>query len=36
MAAKDEGRGFQKKPNRDAMTEVVALFIEHAFGKDES
>ncbi len=31
MAAKDEGHGFRKKSNRDAMTEAVALFIEDLF-----
>ena len=27
MAAKDEGHGFRKKTNRDAMTEAVVLFM---------
>ncbi len=31
MAAKDEGHGFRKKTNRDAMTEAVALFLERLF-----
>ena len=34
MAAKDEGHGFRKKTNRDAMTEAVALFIEEVFGDE--
>lgn len=28
LAAKDEGHGFRKKPNRDAYFEVVARFLE--------
>lgn len=35
MAAKDEGHGFRKKSNRDAMTEAVALFLEKMFDKAE-
>lgn len=34
MAAKDEGHGFRKKSNRDAMTEAVALFIEKLFAAE--
>ncbi|MEO1309687.1 MAG: prolyl oligopeptidase family serine peptidase [Pseudomonadota bacterium] len=34
MAAKDEGHGFRKKSNRDAMTEAVALFIEKVLGDE--
>lgn len=33
MAAKDEGHGFQKKANRDAMAEAVAMFIQMVFGE---
>lgn len=33
MAAKDEGHGFAKKSNRDAMTEAVALFLEEVLSK---
>jgi len=28
LLAKDEGHGFRKKPNRDYMTETIALFLE--------
>lgn len=31
MGAKDEGHGFRKKNNRDAMTEAVVLFLEDVF-----
>jgi dipeptidyl aminopeptidase/acylaminoacyl peptidase len=31
LAAKDEGHGFEKKANRDAMTEAVAMFIREVF-----
>jgi len=34
MLATDEGHGFRKKPNRDALSEAVALFIEHIFDID--
>ncbi|MEX0646099.1 MAG: prolyl oligopeptidase family serine peptidase, partial [Parvularculaceae bacterium] len=33
MAAKDEGHGFDRKSNRDAMAEAVALFIREVFGE---
>ena len=33
LAAKDEGHGFEKKANRDAMTEAVAMFIREVFGE---
>ena len=35
MGATDEGHGFRKKSNRDAMTEAVALFLKSLFGTDE-
>ncbi|MEL7492004.1 MAG: alpha/beta fold hydrolase [Pseudomonadota bacterium] len=35
MAAKDEGHGFRKKSNRDAMTEAVALFLSKLFENGE-
>ena len=31
MGAKDEGHGFRKKSNRDAMNEAVALFLKTLF-----
>lgn len=31
MGAKDEGHGFRKKTNRDAMTEAVVMFFEDVF-----
>jgi dipeptidyl aminopeptidase/acylaminoacyl peptidase len=31
MGAKDEGHGFSKKSNRDAMTEAVYLFLQDRF-----
>ncbi|GGY53589.1 peptidase S9 family protein [Parvularcula lutaonensis] len=31
MGAKDEGHGFRKKTNRDAMTEAVVMFFKHVF-----
>ncbi|MEM9013656.1 MAG: alpha/beta fold hydrolase [Pseudomonadota bacterium] len=31
MGATDEGHGFRKKTNRDAMTEAVALFLKALF-----
>jgi len=31
MAARDEGHGFRKKSNRDAMTEAVAMFLMRLF-----
>lgn len=36
MAAKDEGHGFRKKSNRDAMTEAVVLFIEKIFDDENN
>ncbi len=33
MAAKDEGHGFQKKTNRDAMAEAVAMFVRKVIGE---
>ena len=32
MLAKDEGHGFRKKSNRDALAEAVALFFESVLG----
>ena len=29
MLAKDEGHGFRKKSNRDAMSEAIVLFLDH-------
>jgi dipeptidyl aminopeptidase/acylaminoacyl peptidase len=34
MGAKDEGHGFRKKTNRDAMTEAVYLFLEDVLQED--
>ncbi|MEL6362584.1 MAG: prolyl oligopeptidase family serine peptidase [Pseudomonadota bacterium] len=36
MGAKDEGHGFRKKTNRDAMTEAVALFLKSLFEEPEN
>ena len=32
MLAKDEGHGFKKKSNRDALSEAIVLFIAEVFG----
>lgn len=34
MLAKDEGHGFRKKSNRDAMNEAVALYFQKVLGID--
>jgi hypothetical protein len=28
LLAKDEGHGFRKKPNRDYLSDAMALFLE--------